>query len=85
MTKKSTPGLDALGWKFWGIAFGVLCIPLIYGSFQIVRKEQPLFVPISLGVITAGFCAAVVTWAANSLLQAVQSRTAVAAKRKRKK
>jgi hypothetical protein len=85
MAKKSTAGLDALGWKFWGIAFGVLCPLLIYGSFQIVRDEQPVFVPIALGFIASGFCAAVVTWAANSLLQAVQSRRAVAAKRKHKK
>ena len=84
MAKKPSASFDALGWKAWGVAFVVLCIPLIYGSFQIVRKEQPIFVPVSLGIITAWFCAAMVTWAANSLLQAVQSRKAVASKRKRK-
>lgn len=85
MAKKSSAKLEALGWKLWAVTFVILCIPLIYLCFRIVRTVEPWFVPLSLGMIGAGFSAAIVTWAANSTLQAINSRRAAASKHKRRK
>ncbi len=85
MAKKATALLESLGWVFWTIVFVILSVPLIYVCFKAVRPDEPWFVPISLGLISAAFSAAIVTWAANSTLQAVNARKAAAAKGKRKR
>ncbi|MBX7255578.1 MAG: hypothetical protein K1Y02_04370 [Candidatus Hydrogenedentes bacterium] len=73
MAKKQSKKFDAVGWKFWAVAFVVLLTPSVYGMSQIVRENTKYFVIVFMAVLAAGAAAALVTWAVNSIIQLVIS------------
>lgn len=85
MNKPRIGKLDSAGWGVWLIAFGILLLPCIYGSFQIVDEKQPPYVPVFMGGLFAGFAAAVVTWLMNVAIQARVRRERMQERRKNRK
>lgn len=85
MAKQTRPRLEAVGWLFWSIAFAVLLGPSIYGAWQVVMDDQEWPIPVGMGVLLAGFLAAIVAWIVNSILYMRNKRLHVEAKRKSKK
>lgn len=77
--------IEAVGWRFFLVAFILLIGPGIYFSFSIMREEIPWVVPAGLGLLVGAFAAALVTWALNEALQRYHRKRRLEARKKAKK
>jgi uncharacterized membrane protein len=85
MAKKARTSIDSVGWLFWFVVFLVLLGPSIYLSFQWVTEDEAAPIPVGMGVLLAGFVAAIVAWIVNSILQARARRQQSEARKKAKR
>ena len=84
MAKQTRTKIESVGWLFWSIAFALLVGPNIYGAWQIVTEEQKWPVPFGMGILSAGFLAAILAWVVNSFLHLRNRRQHAEARRKSK-
>lgn len=72
---KSKPfRIEAAGWGFWLIATLVLAGPCVYGAFQLTQSHLSRDIPVGIGMIAAALIGAVVTFAANTVIQRAHAR-----------
>jgi threonine/homoserine/homoserine lactone efflux protein len=68
MGKRDRVPIASVGWLFWFIVFVLALGPAVYLSFQVVDEDQAAPIPVGMGVILAGFLAAIVAWIVNAIL-----------------
>jgi uncharacterized membrane protein (DUF485 family) len=68
MGKQVREPIVSVGWLFWFIVFVVVLGPAVYLSFQVVDENEAAPIPVGMGVILAGFLAAIVAWIVNAIL-----------------
>lgn len=73
--------IEAAGWGFWLIATLLLVGPCVYGAFQLTQSHLSRDIPIGIGVIAAALIGAVVTLAANTVIQQAHARRKAAERR----
>jgi len=60
---------QTVGWAFWTVAFFILLVPLVWGSYRLMREDTPVFAPIAIAAGAAAVLASVLAMGANSALQ----------------
>lgn len=85
MAPKARNDVDEVGWVFWGVTFVVLIGPLVYLAWQVVYRTAPWYVPVGIGIFSAAFGAAFLSWGVNEVIQRRQRRQRMAARKQAKK
>ncbi len=82
--KKKNTRLDAAGWTFWLIAFGVLLGPAVWALWVVKTEEAAWFFPLAMGTVLAALGAGVVTWAVNTVIQGRLKKQRLIERKKKK-
>ncbi|MBN2312098.1 MAG: hypothetical protein JXR94_24180 [Candidatus Hydrogenedentes bacterium] len=85
MAKKHPDRLDAVGWRFFAIAFGVALPPAMIAAFKVTVDDVIVFVPVGMGLLMAALAAALLSWGVNSAVQFRARRRRAAARKAGKK
>jgi uncharacterized membrane protein YvlD (DUF360 family) len=77
--------LEAVGWGFWLICFFVFLAPCIWLMTLVVYDNTTFWAHGMFGLLTAAFIAGIVSWLANSALQAKTARRKKALQQNKRK
>ncbi|MDZ4860681.1 MAG: hypothetical protein SGI88_17020 [Candidatus Hydrogenedentes bacterium] len=80
MAKAKAFRLEAAGWGFWAATSAVLLGPSIYLANRLVEEHHSWDVPAGIGLVFATMGSAVITFAANTIIQRNAARKRSAAK-----